>query len=59
MFYDICDGPVYDFFIIYIYVVPSGQLAAFFALMEQPYARRKQVFRWAHLLKHTLGTSVL
>ena len=54
VFYDICDGSVYDFLIAYVFA-PSGHLVAFFALMEQLHARRKQVFRWAHLLMHTLG----
>ena len=37
---------------------PTGQLAAFFALMEQPHARKKWPFRWSHLLIHALGMSV-
>ena len=37
---------------------PSGQFAAFFAVMEQTHARKKWSFRWDHLLKHALGKSV-
>ena len=56
MFYDICDGSVYDFLITHVFAPScSGHLVAFFALMEQLHARRKQVLRWAHLLMHALG----
>ena len=35
-----------------------GQLAAFFAVMEQPHARKQWPFRWSHLFLHTMGMSI-